>query len=142
MWRIKRRVVPISSRHHLLTSAQQSAGILIAHECTSTSPRTPPHRLGNYCGEQEDYSPADNCGLTFPVAMETIHGITAAGEVLTGVQVFQKAYKAVGLGWVYGQGAGSMSCAAVIPHIGPLKEQQRLDGFHRPCFDLQRSRNG
>jgi len=36
------------------------------------------------------------------VAMETIHGITAAGEVITGIEVFEKAYKAVGLGWVYG----------------------------------------
>ena len=30
-----------------------------------------------------------------------IHGITNDGEVITGVEVFARAYKAVGLGWMY-----------------------------------------
>ncbi|KXZ46868.1 hypothetical protein GPECTOR_40g602 [Gonium pectorale] len=48
-----------------------------------------------------DYSPADNAGISFERAMETIHGITFDGRVYTGVEVFRLVYEAVGLGWVY-----------------------------------------
>lgn len=33
--------------------------------------------------------------------MGHIHGITGDGRVIRGVEVFQKLYEAVGLGWVY-----------------------------------------
>ncbi|GIL77144.1 hypothetical protein Vretimale_3177 [Volvox reticuliferus] len=48
-----------------------------------------------------DYDPAQNAGVTFEQAMETIHGITADGRIYTGVEVFRLVYEAVGLGWVY-----------------------------------------
>ena len=49
----------------------------------------------------ETYDPAANRGVDFETAMSTIHGITNDGEVITGVEVFARAYKAVGLGWMY-----------------------------------------
>ena len=49
----------------------------------------------------ETYDPAANRGVDFETAMSTIHGITNEGEVITGVPVFERAYAAVGLGWVY-----------------------------------------
>ena len=45
----------------------------------------------------ETYDPAANRGVDFETAMSTIH-ITNDGEVITGVEVFARAYKAVGLG--------------------------------------------
>jgi predicted DCC family thiol-disulfide oxidoreductase YuxK len=49
----------------------------------------------------ETYDPSSNRGVDFETAMSTIHGITNEGEVITGVPVFERAYAAVGLGWVY-----------------------------------------
>ena len=49
----------------------------------------------------ETYDPAANRGVDFETAMSTIHGITADGEVITGIPVFARAYEAVGLGWMY-----------------------------------------
>ena len=48
------------------------------------------------------YDPRDNRGVDFETAMASIHGITPAGDVITGVEVFRRAYAAVGLGWMYG----------------------------------------
>ncbi|KAG2454771.1 hypothetical protein HYH02_000606 [Chlamydomonas schloesseri] len=48
-----------------------------------------------------DYNPAENANISFERAMETIHGVTWEGRVLTGVEVFRAVYEAVGLGWVY-----------------------------------------
>ena len=57
------------------------------------------------------YDPAENCGISYETAMRTIHGIVPSssdgkdgGEqlvVITGVDVFKRAYELVGLGWVY-----------------------------------------
>ena len=54
------------------------------------------------------YDPAENCGIDYETAMRTIHGIvpsTTDGKdelvVVTGVDVFRKAYDLVGLGFVY-----------------------------------------
>ena len=53
------------------------------------------------------YDPKENCGIDYETAMRTIHGILPSerneGEllVMTGVDVFRKAYELVGLGWVY-----------------------------------------
>lgn len=50
----------------------------------------------------KDYSPRENRDVDFETAMATIHGITPRGDVITGIEVFERAYAAVGLGWVYG----------------------------------------
>jgi predicted DCC family thiol-disulfide oxidoreductase YuxK len=39
-------------------------------------------------------------GLTARAVHERIHGITAGGRVVEGVEVFRRAYSAVGLGWL------------------------------------------
>ena len=55
------------------------------------------------------YDPKENCGIDYETAMRTIHGIVPSSEggkegelvIMTGVDVFRKAYDLVGLGWVY-----------------------------------------
>ena len=47
------------------------------------------------------YDPRANRGVDFETAMATIHGITPEGDIITGIEVFERAYAAVGLGWVY-----------------------------------------
>ena len=47
------------------------------------------------------YDPASNRGIDFETAMSTIHGVTPEGDVITGIEVFKRAYEAVGLGYVY-----------------------------------------
>jgi predicted DCC family thiol-disulfide oxidoreductase YuxK len=39
-------------------------------------------------------------GLSREGVMATIHGVTAEGRVVTGMEVFRRAYAAVGWGWV------------------------------------------
>jgi predicted DCC family thiol-disulfide oxidoreductase YuxK len=46
------------------------------------------------------YSAEENGGIDYETGMATIHGIYK-GEIVTGVEVFEKAYSCVGLGWVY-----------------------------------------
>ncbi len=52
-----------------------------------------------------NYKPEENCGIDYETAMRTIHGIVPNERnelvVMTGVEVFRKAYELVGLGWVY-----------------------------------------
>lgn len=48
-----------------------------------------------------EYDPGENRGIDFETAMSTIHGIKKDGTVVTGIPVFEQAYTAVGLGWVY-----------------------------------------
>jgi predicted DCC family thiol-disulfide oxidoreductase YuxK len=38
-------------------------------------------------------------GTTFEAVMGQIHGVTAEGRLVTGVEVFRRAYAAVGIGW-------------------------------------------
>ena len=47
------------------------------------------------------YDPSQNRGVDFETAMSTIHGITREGNIITGIEVFSRAYQAVGLGWMY-----------------------------------------
>lgn len=47
-----------------------------------------------------DYSPEQHAGIGYEEAMGRIHAVTPDG-VVTGVEVFRRAYEAVGLGWVY-----------------------------------------
>lgn len=46
-----------------------------------------------------DFEPA-TIGRTHDDVMRQIHGITPEGEVLVGVEVFRRAYAAVGKGWL------------------------------------------
>lgn len=48
-----------------------------------------------------EYDPDNNRGISFKNAMGIIHGITPGGDVITGIEVFSRAYTAVGLGWMY-----------------------------------------
>lgn len=52
------------------------------------------------------YDPSAHGGVTYRDAMGTIHaisgdGLDGDGEVLSGVEVFRRAYALVGLGWIY-----------------------------------------
>ena len=49
----------------------------------------------------DDYDPKENAGIDYETGMKTIHGIDSTGGVFTGVEVFQKAYDAVGIGYIY-----------------------------------------
>ena len=44
------------------------------------------------------YSPSENAGIEYETAMATIHGLTPDQRVITGVEVFERAYAAVGMG--------------------------------------------
>lgn len=43
---------------------------------------------------------AASIGRTFEDVMGSIHGVTEDGRVVSGMEVFRRAYGAVGLGWV------------------------------------------
>ncbi len=43
---------------------------------------------------------AASVGLQYEALMGSIHGLTAEGRVVTGMEVFRRAYGAVGLGWL------------------------------------------
>jgi predicted DCC family thiol-disulfide oxidoreductase YuxK len=49
----------------------------------------------------DDYDASDNAGIDYETAMATIHGLDADKKVYTGVEVFERAYDAVGIGYVY-----------------------------------------
>mgnify|MGYP005861200443 CR=1 FL=1 len=54
-------------------------------------------------GETGPYNPQDpvNGGIDYATGMAAMKGVTASGEVYTGVPVFRRAYQAVGLGWLF-----------------------------------------
>ena len=43
---------------------------------------------------------ASTYGLTLETVMARIHGVLPGGEVIEGLEVFRRAYSAVGLGWL------------------------------------------
>ena len=45
---------------------------------------------------------ASSYGTTMDAVMGHIHGVTADGRVVIGMEVFRRAYAAVGLGWLLG----------------------------------------
>lgn len=53
-------------------------------------------------------------GTTHEALLTLIHARTADGQVLRGVEVFRRAYEAVGLGWV--------TAATRLPVLGPLAD--------------------
>lgn len=54
-------------------------------------------------------------GATHEELLTVIHGTTADGRVLRGVEVFRRAYEAVGLGWV--------TAATRLPLVGALADR-------------------
>ncbi len=49
----------------------------------------------------DDYSPAENAGIDYQMAMDKIHAILDGGEVVTNIEVFRRVYEVLGMGWVY-----------------------------------------
>jgi predicted DCC family thiol-disulfide oxidoreductase YuxK len=49
-----------------------------------------------------DYNPEDNAKIDYATAMGRIHAILADGTVIKNVEVFQRIYEELGMGWVYG----------------------------------------
>ena len=47
------------------------------------------------------YSPEENAGITYAMAMGRIHAILADGSVITNIEVFRRVYEILGMGWVY-----------------------------------------
>ena len=47
-----------------------------------------------------DFEP-ERYGVELETVMGEIHGVTASGELVTGMEVFRRAYRAVGLGWLW-----------------------------------------
>ncbi len=43
---------------------------------------------------------ASDYGITLADAMGTIHGVRQDGNLVSGMEVFREAYRAVGLGWL------------------------------------------
>ena len=48
-----------------------------------------------------NYSPQDNAGIDFATAMGRIHAILPDGTVIQNVEVFQRVYEELGMGWIY-----------------------------------------
>ena len=48
-----------------------------------------------------NYSAEENGGVDFETAMGRIHAVLADGTVIKNVEVFQKVYEALGIGWMY-----------------------------------------
>ena len=49
----------------------------------------------------EKYNPNEYLGITYSNAMSRVHGITSDNQIIKDLEVFYKAYKAIGLGWIY-----------------------------------------
>lgn len=48
-----------------------------------------------------NYNPQDNAGIDFATAMGRIHAILPDGSVIKNVEVFQRVYEELGMGWIY-----------------------------------------
>ncbi|MEL7052792.1 MAG: DCC1-like thiol-disulfide oxidoreductase family protein [Cyanobacteria bacterium J06588_5] len=59
-----------------------------------------------------NYSAEENGGVDFETAMGRIHAVLADGTVVKNVEVFQRTYDALGIGWIY--------AATKWPVIGPI----------------------
>lgn len=60
----------------------------------------------------EHYSPEQHGGIDYATAMARIHGILPDGTVVKDLEVFQRAYEALGMGWVY--------AATKLPILGAI----------------------
>ena len=92
--------------------------------------------------DRADYDPSAFCGVSYRQAMGRIHAITAEGEVLRDVAVFQRAYALIGLGWLYAPTRWPLVRPMVDAAYG-LWAAGRLKITGRPDLDtLCRSRSG
>ncbi len=71
-----------------------------------------------------DYRPEQNGGVDFETAMGRIHAVMADGTVVKNVEVFQRVYDALGIGWIY--------APTKWPVIGPV-----IDGIYNVWADLR-----
>lgn len=71
-----------------------------------------------------DYRPEENGGVDFETAMGRIHAVLADGTVVKNVEVFQRVYDALGIGWIY--------APTKWPVIGPI-----IDGIYNIWADLR-----
>ncbi|WP_121970622.1 DUF393 domain-containing protein [Leptolyngbya sp. BC1307] len=71
-----------------------------------------------------DYRPEENGGVDFETAMGRIHAVLADGTVIKNVEVFQRVYDALGIGWIY--------APTKWPVIGPI-----IDGIYDRWADLR-----
>jgi len=87
-----------------------------------------------------DFNPAEY-GFTHEQATEQIHGVLPSGAVVRGMEVFRRAYAAVGWGWLLAPTAWSL--------LRPLFDQAyrwfarnrlRLTGRRRACGETCASR--
>ena len=49
----------------------------------------------------DSYSPEDNANISYEEAMAKIHAILPDGSIVTNMEVFQRVYEVLGMGWVY-----------------------------------------
>lgn len=49
----------------------------------------------------DNYTPQENGGIDFETAMGRIHAILPDGTIIQNLEVFQRVYEILGLGWVY-----------------------------------------
>ncbi len=71
-----------------------------------------------------DYRPEENGGVDFETAMGRIHAVLADGTVVKNVEVFQRVYDALGIGWIY--------APTKWPVIGPI-----IDSIYNIWADLR-----
>lgn len=92
--------------------------------------------------DSADYDPNAYCGISYRQAMGRIHAITAEGEVLRDVAVFQRAYALIGLGWIYAPTRWPL-LRQLTDQAYALWAHGRLKITGRPDLDtLCRSRSG
>ncbi len=77
---------------------------------------------------------ATRWGLTLADVHGSIHGLDAEGRVITGPEVFRRAYEAVGLGWIVGWTAWRPFRGAVdAAYRWFARHRHRLTGRKNPC---------
>lgn len=77
---------------------------------------------------------AGRYGLTFERVMGTIHGVTAEGGIVEGMEVFRRAYAAVGHGWFLAP-TGWPILRGVFDRLYRVFARYRLGLTGRGCVD-------
>lgn len=82
-----------------------------------------------------DYDPQDNADIDYATAMGRIHAILPDGTIIKNVEVFQRVYECLGIGWVY--------AVTKIPVVGAIADwiygiwaDWRLKLTRRPDIDI------
>lgn len=80
-----------------------------------------------------DFDPS-RYGIAFEEAMGTIHGVTEDGRVVTGMEVFRRAYSAVGWGWLWAPtGWPGLKQVSDLGYRWFAKNRLRLTGRRDAC---------